>query len=90
MHQMVTRIGGNVPGVLTDTIILRVKVRKTNKPECNKILLAVFGKQLSQNLNTTPRELKFQRMSDTNQTLFIKMEAFQLDDDKHCFITGDP
>jgi hypothetical protein len=90
MHQMATRIGGTVRGVFTDTIIFEGKI---TKPKCNKDIIGGIRKtaikDFTKCMNTTPRASKY--IEECPKPIELAhIEEFKLDDDKSCFITGEP
>ena len=90
MHKMATKIGGNVCGVFTDTIIFEGKI---NKPKCNKDVIGGIRetaiKDFTKCINTTPRESKYIDECPKPMKL-TQIKEFKLDDNKGCFITGEP
>jgi hypothetical protein len=90
MHQMSTKIGGTVRGVFTDTIIFEGKI---TKPKCNKNIIggirATSVKDFTKCMYTTPRASKYNEECPKPIEL-AHIEEFKLDDDKSCFITGEP
>ena len=90
MHQMATRIGGIVRGVFTDTIIFEGNI---NKPKCNKDIIGGIRetaiKDFTKCINTTPRASKY--IDECPKPIKLKqIKEFKLDNDKGCFITGEP
>ena len=90
MHQMATKIGGIVRGVFTDTIIFEGNI---NKPKCNKDIIGgireTTTKDFTKCIDTTPRPSKY--IDECPKPIELtKIEEFKLDDDKGCFITGEP
>ena len=90
MHQMATKIGGIVRGVFTDTIIFEGNI---NKPKCNKDIIGgireTTTKDFTKCIDTTPRQSKY--IDECPKPIKLtKIEEFNLDDDKGCFITGEP
>jgi hypothetical protein len=90
MHKMATKIGGIVRGVFTDTIIFEGKI---NKPKCNKDVIGGIRetaiKDFTKCIDTTPRPSKY--IDECPKPIKLtKIEEFKLDDDKGCFITGEP
>jgi len=90
MHQMATKIGGFVRGVFTDTIIFEGKI---NKPKCNKDITGGIRetaiKDFTKCINTKPRSSDHFEECPKPINL-TQIEEFKLDDDKGCFITGEP
>jgi hypothetical protein len=90
MHQMATKIGGIVRGVFTDTIIFEGNI---NKPKCNKDIIGGIRetaiKDFTKCINTTPRASKY--IDECPKPIKLKqIKEFKLDNDKGCFITGEP
>jgi hypothetical protein len=90
MHQMTTKIGGIVRGVFTDTIIFESRI---NKPKCNKDIIGGIRetaiKDFTKCINTTPRESKYIEESP-NPMKLTQIKELKLDNEKGCFITGEP
>ena len=90
MHQMATKIGGIVRGVFTDTIIFEGEI---NKPKCNKDVIGGIRetsiKDFTKCINTTPRASKY--IDECPKPIKLtQIKEFKLDDNKGCFITGEP
>ena len=90
MHQMASKIGGNVCGVFTDTIIFEGQI---NIPKCNKNVIGGIRetsvKDFTRCTNTKPRESNFIK-SCPKPIKLTKIEEFKLIDNKGIFITGEP
>ena len=82
--------GGIVRGVFTDTIIFEGKI---DKPKCNKDIIGGIRettiKDFTKCINTTPRVSKY--IDECPKPIKLKqIKEFKLDNDKGCFITGEP
>ena len=74
----------------TDTIIFDGKI---NKPKCNKDVIGGTRetgiKDFTKWINTTPRASKY--IDECPKPINLtKIEEFKLDNDKRCFIIGEP
>jgi hypothetical protein len=90
MHQMATKNGGIVRCVFTDTIIFEGEI---NKSKCNKDMIGGIRstgiKDFTTCIYTKPRPNKY--IVEYPKTIKLtKIEELELDDNKGCFITGEP
>ncbi len=90
MHKMATKIGGIERGVFTDNILFEGKI---NKPKCNKDVIGGIRetaiKYFTKCINTTPRQSKYNEEYPKPIEL-TQIKEFKIDDNKGCFITGEP
>ena len=87
---MAFKIGITVRGVFTDTIIFEGNIIK---PKCNKNIIGGIRetsiKEFTKCISTIPRESKYFKECPKPMKL-TQIEKFKLEDNKGCFITGEP